>query len=71
MFLLGNYTQMTPTPMRTPRMQDSILTEAMNLVALNQTKTPLLGGHNAELVDADKLFSKPANPVFKVPQTPN
>lgn len=45
--------------------------EAKNLVALNQTQTPLLGGSNAELVDADKLFARPANPTFKVPQTPN
>lgn len=43
--LLGNYTQMmTPTPMRTPRLHDSVMTEAKNLVALNETKTPLLGG---------------------------
>lgn len=45
--------------------------EAKNLLALNQTLTPLLGGQNAELVDADKLFSRPANTTFKMPQTPN
>ncbi|EWS71013.1 Myb-like DNA-binding domain protein (macronuclear) [Tetrahymena thermophila SB210] len=71
--LMGNYTSMmTPTPMRTPRIiQDTVMTEAKNLVALNNTQTPLLGGQNAELIDPNRAFSTTANPTFKVPQTPN
>lgn len=62
--LMGNYTNMmTPTPMRTPRtMQDSVMAEARNLAALNNTQTPLLGGENAELIDPSKALTVNPNP---------
>lgn len=54
---------MTPTPMRTPRtMQDSVMAEARNLAALNNTQTPLLGGENAELIDPSKALTVNPNP---------
>jgi pre-mRNA-splicing factor CDC5/CEF1 len=47
--LLGNYSTIAPTPLRTPRAPSSLDTvklEAQNLMALQHIQTPLLGGVN-------------------------
>jgi len=68
--LVGNYSQRaaTPTPMRTPRVESSVMREAQNNIALLKTQTPLLGGENAPLYSLDKTG---ATPVTIQTQTPN
>jgi pre-mRNA-splicing factor CDC5/CEF1 len=70
--LLEDYT-VTPdiSKLRTPMLpsnQDTILTEAQNLMALSVVETPLKGGLNTPLHESD--FSS-ATPQHKIPQTPN
>jgi pre-mRNA-splicing factor CDC5/CEF1 len=70
--LLENYT-VTPdiSKLRTPMLashQDTVLTEAQNLMALNIVDTPLKGGLNTPLHESD--FTS-ATPQHKIPQTPN
>ncbi|EGR30415.1 myb-like DNA-binding domain protein [Ichthyophthirius multifiliis] len=69
--LMGTYSQreMPLTQMRTPRYQDQLLNEAKNLIALNQTQTPLVGGQNPQLIEEKQVFSNSVQ--FKIPQTPN
>mmetsp|Transcript_17937 Transcript_17937/g.15674 ORF Transcript_17937/g.15674 Transcript_17937/m.15674 type:complete len:107 (+) Transcript_17937:717-1037(+) len=68
--LVGDYAQraVTPTPMRTPRLENSIMREAQNNIALLRTETPLVGGENPELpaTRIDSLL-----PNKPVPKTPN
>lgn len=68
--LVGNYSQRaaTPTPMRTPRIESSVMREAQNNIALLQTQTPLIGGENAPLYSLDRTG---ATPVTVQSQTPN
>nr|CAG4640684.1 EOG090X02CC [Eulimnadia texana] len=53
--LLADYSLTTAQNLRTPRtpapQTDKVLQEAQNLMALTHTDTPLLGGHNAPLVN--------------------
>lgn len=70
--LMGNYTQRgpTPTPMRTPRYEDSVMREAQNALAMMTSQTPLLGGESAPLAGhQDHLTGM--TPKHKVPATPN
>ncbi|XP_074646818.1 cell division cycle 5-like protein [Tubulanus polymorphus] len=71
--LLSDYT-VTPTPgtalrtPRTPAIQDTILQEAQNIMALTNVDTPLKGGLNTPVVDSD--FSG-VTPRHQIAQTPN
>ena len=69
-FLVGNYTerQTTPTPMRTPRIENSVMREARHAAALLQTQTPLIGGDTEALESAH--FSS-VLPRTTQAQTPN
>ena len=51
-------------------MQDNILTEAQNIMALNNVDTPLKGGQNTELVNAGGDFAG-ATPKGTAVMTPN
>lgn len=53
---------------RTPALQDNILVEAQNIMALTNVDTPLMGGLNTPLHDCD--FSG-VTPKHQVAQTPN
>lgn len=71
--LLGNY-QMTPdlTRLRTPMLpanEDTVVTEAQNILALQVVDTPLKGGMNTPLHNND--FSTGVTPLHKTVQTPN
>jgi len=71
--LLGNY-QMTPdlTRLRTPMLpanEDTVVTEAQNILALQVVDTPLKGGINTSLHNND--FSTGVTPLHKTVQTPN
>jgi pre-mRNA-splicing factor CDC5/CEF1 len=68
--LIGDYSQRDPlpTPVRTPRYQDSLMREARNVLALQNVQTPLEGEANQKLEDPD--FSG-LTPKSKVPVTPN
>jgi len=71
--LLGNY-QMTPdlARLRTPMLPDSentVITEAQNILALQVVDTPLKGGLNTPLHNND--FSTGVTPLHKTIQTPN
>ena len=65
--LIGNYTQKEPTPMvmRTPMIEDSVLREAQNALAIKESQTPLLGGVSAQV----KTPQVPEQ--SSVPRTPN
>ena len=70
--LLENYT-VTPdiSKLRTPMLasnQDTVLTEAQNLMALTVVETPLKGGLNTPLHESDFTSTTPQH---KIPQTPN
>lgn len=71
--LLGNY-QMTPdlgrlrTPML-PESENTVITEAQNILALQVVDTPLKGGLNTHLHNND--FSTGVTPLHKTVQTPN
>ena len=72
--LLQDYSR-TPqvTPQRTPRMaaeKDTLLTEAMNIIALNQTAPVIAGGENAPLHDGGGSFDG-MTPKRAVIATPN
>ena len=69
-YLVGNYSQRepTPTPMRTPRQENSLMREAQNLLSLLNTQTPLIGGENAPLSNPD--FSG-LTPKTQAVHTPN
>jgi len=69
-FLVGNYTerQTTPTPMRTPRIENSVMREARHAAALLNTQTPLIGGNTEALESAH--FSS-VLPRTTQAQTPN
>jgi len=69
-FLVGNYTerQTTPTPMRTPRIENSVMREARHAAALLNTQTPLVGGSTEALESAH--FSS-VLPRTTQAQTPN
>lgn len=71
--LIGDHYQLTPdiSKLRTPQLgptEDNILTESQNLLALQQTDTPLKGGLNTPLHASDSVG---ATPVHKTMQTPN
>lgn len=71
--LLGNY-QMTPdlARLRTPMLpanEDTVITEAQNILALQVVDTPLKGGVNTPLHNND--FSTGVTPLHKTVQTPN
>jgi len=78
--LLADYSAMTPgadsgsslrTPLRTPgAMQDKVLQEAQNIMALTNVDTPLMGGANTELKDGGGDFSG-VTPQRDAAQTPN
>jgi len=69
-FLVGNYTERhaTPTPMRTPKVENSIMREARQAAALQFTQTPLVGGETSAFEDLN--FSSVVPKSTKV-QTPN
>jgi pre-mRNA-splicing factor CDC5/CEF1 len=67
--LVGNYSQKDPTPiiMRTPMVEDSILREAQNALAMRNAETPLVGGINNEVKTPQVSKQLGTN----APQTPN
>lgn len=72
--LLGDHYQLTPdiSKLRTPQLaptEDNILTESQNILALQQTETPLKGGLNTPLHASGENIG--ATPVHKTMQTPN
>lgn len=66
--LIGNYSQResSMSVMRTPRAPNTVMREAQNMIALQQTETPLMGGENAVLQEGDQ-FS--ATRIGLTPQT--
>jgi len=72
--LLADYAVTPGSTLRTPRtpmpMQDKILQEAQNIMALQNTDTPLKGGINTPLHNEGGDFSG-TTPVRDVVQTPN
>eukprot|EP00658_Telonema_sp_P-2_P071030 TRINITY_DN6036_c0_g2_i1.p1 TRINITY_DN6036_c0_g2~~TRINITY_DN6036_c0_g2_i1.p1 ORF type:complete len:772 (+),score=223.63 TRINITY_DN6036_c0_g2_i1:192-2507(+) len=75
--LLGDYQQQTPslaagrTPLRTAQGDgDSLLQQAQDILALNQTKTPLDGGSNTPL-HKESFAAEGATPQYKRMETPN
>ncbi len=67
--LIGNYSQREATPMvmRTPMVEDTVLREAQNALAIHNSETPLAGGINAELRTPQAVKPQTA----AIPKTPN
>eukprot|EP01017_Pseudomicrothorax_dubius_P026119 TRINITY_DN2890_c0_g1_i10.p1 TRINITY_DN2890_c0_g1~~TRINITY_DN2890_c0_g1_i10.p1 ORF type:complete len:605 (+),score=188.83 TRINITY_DN2890_c0_g1_i10:351-2165(+) len=69
--LVGNYSVRgaTPTPMRTPRYENSVMREAQNALAMMQAQTPLIGGQNAPMTGTNLTGLTPKTKF--PPSTPN
>jgi len=69
-FLVGNYTEKhaTPTPIRTPKVENSILREARHAAGLRDTQTPLVGGEYSAFDDLNITSVVPKSTKI---QTPN
>jgi len=69
--LIGEYSmrEPTPTPLRTPRYTDKLMTQALDNIALSSQQTPLIGGKNPTLQQNTRLQS--LKPQKTIASTPN